>query len=353
MVFDYGQLARLVVWIGTTHVMSWSRLVQLQQLVGGHGFERLPSVRLHPVNDDAASAPDQQSSSDGAAPEPVRALWSQDALVDSQGSQQFVDLKLAKDGEGSSEAVSDDQLPNSADQQESLTAELSNREGVRAWFRGFGGDTGPTTTTDTFANDYSATAGGAVLGVDVSVTPSVQVGVFANYGDVNVYQYGEAGGGSWSSDGWGAGLRADWWTDHFYVQGMFSVSAFDGSQSRNIVSLTEDLGGKTASGDKSATSYATAFRVGAPFQTGNLLLEPQFTLAWTQNQEDGFSENGAGNLNLRYGSRTTNYLQTELGMKLSLPSTVVSVACGFPIFVLRGWVTGTKQRRSNHWLQLH
>ena len=86
------------------------------------------------------------------------------------------------------------------------------------------------------------------------------------------------------------------WTDHFYVQGMFSFSAFEGSQSRNIVSLTDDLGGKTASGDKSATSYATAFRVGAPFQTGNLLLEPQFTLAWTQNQEDGFSENGADNL---------------------------------------------------------
>ena len=323
VVFDYGQLARLVVsGLAPRNVDAPGRgLFNYNNLLVDTVFERLPIRQVassEPVLP-AASAPDQQSSSDGAAPEPVRALWSQDALVDSQGSQQFVDLKLAKDGEGSSEAVSDDQLPNSADQQESLTAELSNREGVRAWFRGFGGDTGPTTTTDTFANDYSATAGGAVLGVDVSVTPSVQVGVFANYGDVNVYQYGEAGGGSWSSDGWGAGLRADWWTDHFYVQGMFSVSAFDGSQSRNIVSLTEDLGGKTASGDKSATSYATAFRVGAPFQTGNLLLEPQFTLAWTQNQEDGFSENGAGNLNLRYGSRTTNYLQTELGMKLSLP----------------------------------
>ena len=48
-------------------------------------------------------------------------------------------------------------------------------------------------------------------------------------------------------------------------------------------------------------------------------MEPQFTAAWTQNQESGFSESGADQLNLRYGSRTTNFLQTELGMKFALP----------------------------------
>ena len=79
------------------------------------------------------------------------------------------------------------------------------------------------------------------------------------------------------------------------------------------------MGDDTARGEKSVTSYAYALRLGAPFQTGNLLLEPQFTAAWTQNQESGFTENGADQLNLRYGSRTTNFLQTELGMKLALP----------------------------------
>ena len=68
------------------------------------------------------------------------------------------------------------------------------------------------------------------------------------------------------------------------------------------------------------TSYAYAFRFGAPFQTGSLLLEPQFTASWTQNQEDGFREGGADDrLTLRYGSRTTNFLQTELGLKVALP----------------------------------
>ena len=98
---------------------------------------------------------------------------------------------------------------------------------------------------------------------------------------------------------------------------MFSVSAFDGSQSRNIVSLTEDLWRKLPVVALTSRQPATPRpSVWVLRSNGNLLLEPQFTLAWTQNQEDGFSENGAGHLNLRYGSRTTNYLQTELGMKL-------------------------------------
>ena len=60
-------------------------------------------------------------------------------------------------------------------------------------------------------------------------------------------------------------------------------------------------------------------RLGAPFETGRWLLEPQFTATWAQNQEHEFSESGAGQLNLRYQDRSTLYLQTELGMKFTLP----------------------------------
>ena len=63
-----------------------------------------------------------------------------------------------------------------------------------------------------------------------------------------------------------------------------------------------------------------ALRIGAPFESGSLLLEPQFTGIWTQNHENSFSESGVRDgLRLRYGSRTTNYLQTGLGMKFAWP----------------------------------
>ena len=133
---------------------------------------------------------------------------------------------------------------------------------------------------------------------------------------------GETGAGAWNPTGWGGGLIADWWSDNFYVQGLVAVSGFSGNQSRDIIPITEELGEETASGEKSVTSYAYALRLGAPFAVGDLLMEPQFTAAWTQNEENSFSESGADRLNLRYGSRTTNFLQTELGMKFALPIPV-------------------------------
>ena len=67
----------------------------------------------------------------------------------------------------------------------SLTAQYAEREGVRAWYRAFGGDIGPTQTSILYG-DYSASAGGMVLGADVSLGSNVQIGAFANYGDVSL-----------------------------------------------------------------------------------------------------------------------------------------------------------------------
>ena len=103
--------------------------------------------------------------------------------------------------------------------------------------------------------------------------------------------------------------------------GLLGASEFSGDQSRNILQITSDLGGNTAKGDKSVTSYLGALRVGAPFKTGGVVLEPQGQVVWTRNHEQGFSETRGTekNLRLKYKSRTTNFAETELGMKLSVP----------------------------------
>ena len=61
--------------------------------------------------------------------------------------------------------------------------------------------------------------------------------------------------------------------------------------------------------------------MGAPFKVGGVVLEPQAQAVWTQNREDGFSETSGTerNLRLKYKDRTTNFLETELGLKLSMP----------------------------------
>ena len=163
---------------------------------------------------------------------------------------------------------------------------------------------------------------GTSFGVDVALSESVQVGAYANYGDLNVnHRSGDTGGGRWNPEGWGGGLTAQYSTRNFYVQGLLGASEFSGEQSRNILRVNNDLGGNTAKGDKSVTSYLGALRIGAPFKTGGVVLEPQGQVVLTRNEEQGFSETRGTekNLRLKVKSRTTNFAETELGMKLSVP----------------------------------
>ena len=199
--------------------------------------------------------------------------------------------------------------------------DLAKRDGVSAWVKGFGGNS-RADESSIFYNDYDLSAYGTSFGVDVALSESFQIGAYANYGDLNVnHRSGETGGGSWNPEGWGGGLTAQYSTRHFYVQGLLGASEFSGEQSRNILRINDDLGGNTALGDRSVTSYLGALRIGAPFKTGGVVLEPQGQVVWTRNHEQGLSETGGTekNLRLKYKSRTTNFAETELGMKLSVP----------------------------------
>ena len=55
------------------------------------------------------------------------------------------------------------------------------------------------------------------------------------------------------------------------------------------------------------------------FESGDLLIEPQLTSTWSFNNENRFTESGAGQLNLTYKDRFTTYLQTDLAIKLAYP----------------------------------
>ena len=133
------------------------------------------------------------------------------------------------------------------------------------------------------------------MGVDYAAFDDFQIGVYANYGDlaINTDSNKLAGSGSWNPTGWGGGITADYWTDSYYVQGLFGASAFSGDQDRSIVAIGGDLGGgNTLSGNKNVTSYVGALRAGAPMQVGSFYLEPQAQATWSGNQEDSFSEGG-------------------------------------------------------------
>ncbi len=327
---DYGQLARLLgSGLSPRNIDASGRGLQTyNNLLADTIFERLPLRQFTAVEPEPPVAtPPIEEEQESVQQEPIRGLWSKTEALSDADAQQVMAQSLAQsENESSSIAKSEDSSSELLHvngttyiENPSLTSQYSLRDGWRAWFRGFGGNNRAYSST-TLYNDYSLNAGGVILGADVSLSDSFQIGFYGNYGNVNVNQLGDTGGGSWNPDGWGGGVTAEYWTDNFYVQGLIGASSFSGTQKRGVLSITESLGDDTASGGKNATSLLGALRVGAPFQSGGLYLEPQFTAIWTNNNEDAFTESGIDdNLRLSYGSRSTNYLETALGIKLAFP----------------------------------
>ena len=332
--FDYVQLARLVdSGLAPRNVDAAGRGLALHNnLLVDALFEREPLRQFEELVAEESVVEEEAVIEEAA---PVQPLWlkaeelsDEEATAYVEGAVEGVEVADADlNGEGAVaiEAEEEDVVVEfdgvSLIDLQDDELDLAKREGVSAWVKGFGGNSRADDSSILY-NDYDLNAYGTSFGVDVALSESFQIGAYGNYGDLNVNQRsGDTGGGSWNPDGWGGGLTAQYSTRHFYVQGLLGASEFSGEQSRNILRINEDLGGNTARGDKSVTSYLGALRIGAPFKTGGVVLEPQGQVVWTRNHEQGFSETSGTekNLRLKYKSRTTNFAETELGMKLSVP----------------------------------
>ena len=333
--FDYGQLAKLVgSGLAPRNVDAAGRGLALHNnLLVDTLFDRQPLRQFEELLI-AEEVVEQSVVEDEAVIEesaPVQPLWLKSEELSDGEAAEYVegavesvevadaDAAVAIEVEEEAVVVEFDGVRLVDQQDDEL--DLAKREGVSAWVKGFGGNSRADDSSILY-NDYSLTAYGTSFGVDVALSETFQIGAYANYGDLNVNQHsGETGGGSWNPEGWGGGLTAQYSTRHFYVQGLLGASEFSGEQSRNILRINDDLGGNTARGDRSVTSYLGALRIGAPFKTGGVVLEPQGQVVWTRNHEQGFSETRGTekNLRLKYKSRTTNFAETELGMKLSVP----------------------------------
>ena len=97
------------------------------------------------------------------------------------------------------------------------------------------------------------------------------------------------------------------------VQGLLGTTVFSGDQDRSILTIDGIGGGKTLSGYKASTSLIGALRAGIPAQLFS---------TWSGNQEHAFHEGGNSNFKLKYKSRQTNFIQTELGLKVAYPFAV-------------------------------
>ena len=246
--------------------------------------------------------------------EPVRGMWK---ISDSES----VDVEIATieiDG-----TIYTDN-PN-------LQSIYTESTGTRAWVRGFGGSMSPYQTGGAYGkrglvyypdvyNNFYSTHGGLVVGVDTSISENVQLGVFGNYGNINLQQFAtsDTGGGSWDPNGYGGGVLASYWAEKFYVQGAFGITAFSGDNKRQVkvVGVLDE----TYTATKDTTSYMGTVRVGAPLTWGSLIFEPQATAVWNGNEDSSYTESGRYKaFALKLDSYSDNFIRTAVGAKLAWP----------------------------------
>ena len=96
--------------------------------------------------------------------------------------------------------------------------------GLTVWVNGYGA--GDRLGLNNRTIDLNS--GGVVFGFDLDLSDSFSIGLFGNYGNTDT----SGRRGSWNPDGWGGGVTADWWTDNFYVQGLFGGTSFSGRQTQ-------------------------------------------------------------------------------------------------------------------------
>ena len=219
-----------------------------------------------------------------------------------------------------------------------LYSQTTNDPGFNVWVRGFGG------VDRTAASRHRTTGvqnGGLQLGFDLPLGQTSRIGLFGTY----AVAYAEDGSrGSWDTDGWGGGGYAEYWVENFYLRGMVSAGGFSGDHHRRA-------NGESYRGDRSGNAWTGVISVGAPFDSGDWLLEPQALFSYTNTSLDRFSEGGGQRQDrLQYSEMELDRFDSELSMKFSRPIRDGQRSLFMP-FLRVGWVAdwgqaGDRQRVS-------
>ena len=252
-------------------------------------------------------------------PEPIRPLWFKSDALDDVTAEAYLErtlrhVELVQANSSSLESAAAPIVridgmhyqevlePNTV-----LISGTVNEPAINVWVRGFGGSSSNGASSGGYADTDT---GGAQLGFDIPLSNTTRVGLFGTYA---VMDADDGSRGSWDADGWGGGGYAEYWSDNFYLRGMISGGGYDGDHRRKV-------NGNTASGNRSGNSWTGVVSLGAPFDSGDWILEPQALVSYTNTSLDRFSEGGVKrSKRLRYHAMEIDNVDTELAMKFTYP----------------------------------
>jgi autotransporter-associated beta strand protein len=171
-----------------------------------------------------------------------------------------------------------------------------------------------TITGNSNSGTLTYNAGGFAAGLDRLVAPGLRIG--ATMGYLNGQQWVSGFSGSGTSDTVQAGLYGTWDLGHFYADALAGYAYSFNHMTRDIA--LPNLASRTARGQTGANQvfgqFETGYRVDLAEATKSYMT-PFARLQGVTATQDGFSETGAGSLNLTVAAQTTNSLRSVFGMR--------------------------------------
>ncbi len=167
---------------------------------------------------------------------------------------------------------------------------------------------------------YNFTLGGFTLGADYRLSDKLLVGLATGYSHTASGFYGT--GGSVNVNTVPFNAYAAYFSGSLYAYGSLGYAL-------NLYNLKRNISfagiGRTASGSTTGNQFNLYGEAGYDLKLRRFILTPAATLAYSALWVGGFTESGAGALNLSVASQNVSSVQTGVGCRLTFPLNVGSV----------------------------
>jgi outer membrane autotransporter protein len=167
---------------------------------------------------------------------------------------------------------------------------------------------------------YNFTLGGFTAGGDYRLRDNLLVGLATGYSHTSSGFYGS--GGSVNTNTIPFNAYAAYFPGSLYAYGSlgYALNLYDLGRSLSFNGI-----GRTASSSTTGNQLNLYGETGYDLKLSRFILTPTATLAYSALWVGGFTEQGAGALNLKVGSQSANSVQTGLGGRVTVPLKVGSV----------------------------
>ena len=152
------------------------------------------------------------------------------------------------------------------------------------------------------------------IGADYRFTDQFVTGLAVTYSNANAnFQKSiNVSGGKMAEQGYSGSIYSTYFLDNVYIDGIFSYTKRDYDIDRNIVIPSLDIRRK-ASADTDSDQYAANLGIGYNFRTKGFELNPYAQVSYTRLEIEGYSESGAGGLNMSVDNQDSESLESVLG----------------------------------------